>query len=70
MKKLITVLMALLMAVTMLAGCKPKEEPAVRYDVNFGVLKGPTGIGASYLLEKNSKGVWRICTALRINCRN
>ena len=56
MKKLITVLMALLMAVTMLAGCKPKEEPAVRYDVNFGVLKGPTGIGASYLLEKNSKG--------------
>ena len=56
MKKFITVLMASLLAVTMLVGCKPKEEPAVRYDVNFGVLKGPTGIGASYLLEKNSTG--------------
>lgn len=56
MKKLFAALTALLLAVTMLSGCAPKEEPAVRYDVRFGVLKGPTGIGASYLLDKNSTG--------------
>ena len=40
MKRLFTALTALLLAVTMLSGCAPKEEPAVRYDVKFGVLKG------------------------------
>ena len=59
MKKFITVLLAVFMAVTLMTGCKkdePAPAPAVKYDVNFGVLKGPTGIGASYLLEKNSTG--------------
>ena len=61
MKKFITVLLAAMMAVTLMTGCNKTPEPQpdpqpVKYDVNLGVLKGPTGIGASYLLEKNSTG--------------
>jgi len=32
------------------------SEPAVKTDVNIAVLKGPTGMGAAYLMEKNSTG--------------
>ncbi len=32
------------------------EVPDVRYAVNVGFLKGPTGIGASYLMEQSEKG--------------
>ena len=51
MKKLLCLLLVL---ITLLTGCQKQEEPTVREEVNFGVLKGPTGIGSSYLLEKNS----------------
>ena len=51
MKKILCVLLVLL---TLLTGCHKENEPVERVEVNFGVLKGPTGIGASYLLEKNS----------------
>ncbi len=56
MKRLILSLTALLMTLTLLAGCTPKKPDPVSYEVRLGVLKGPTGIGASYLLEKNEKG--------------
>ncbi|MBR5049555.1 MAG: ABC transporter substrate-binding protein [Erysipelotrichaceae bacterium] len=57
MKKTLIALIALLMTLTLFAGCTAKKDPdPVRYDVKLGVLKGPTGIGASYLLEKNSTG--------------
>ncbi|MBQ1878558.1 MAG: ABC transporter substrate-binding protein, partial [Erysipelotrichaceae bacterium] len=56
MKKLLLSLTALLMTLTLLAGCTPKKPDPVSYEVRLGVLKGPTGIGASYLLEKNEKG--------------
>ena len=52
--KTIKTILAVLTVLLVLAGCqkKPVEEAV---DVRFGVLKGPTGIGASYLLEKNDK---------------
>ncbi|MCR5067490.1 MAG: ABC transporter substrate-binding protein [Erysipelotrichaceae bacterium] len=57
MKKTLIALITLLMTLTLFAGCTPQKDPdPVRYDVRLGVLKGPTGIGASYLLEKNSTG--------------
>ncbi len=34
----------------------PAETEAVRYAVSAGFLKGPTGIGASYLMEQSEKG--------------
>ena len=55
MKKTLIALITLLMTLTLFAGCAAPKDP-VRYDVRLGVLKGPTGIGASYLLEKNSTG--------------
>ena len=58
MKKILITLFALLMTLTVMTGCTKQEEPApaepVRYEVKLGVLKGPTGIGASQLLEKNA----------------
>jgi len=32
------------------------SPPAPKAKVNIGVLKGPTGIGSAYLMEKNEKG--------------
>ena len=52
MKKVLILALTLVM---ILAGCGKKDEPKEKVTVRFGVLKGPTGIGASYLLEKNSK---------------
>lgn len=52
MKKLLILALTLVMV---LAGCQKKEEPKEEVTVRFGVLKGPTGIGASYLLDKNSR---------------
>lgn len=51
MKKLLCVLLVL---ITLLAGCQKQTVPTERTEVSFGILKGPTGIGASQLLEKNS----------------
>ena len=58
MKKGLKVLISLVFMLSVLAGCsKPAEPevPAEKTEINFGVLKGPTGIGASYLLESNEK---------------
>lgn len=35
---------------------KPSESPEARFSANVGFLKGPTGIGASYLMEQDEKG--------------
>ena len=68
MKRTVTILLALLMLFS-LAACsaKPadadasappaeKEETFAGADVNLAVLAGPTGIGASALMEKNDAG--------------
>ena len=58
MKRIIVSIFATLIVLSLMAGCTKKEEPKpaeqVRYEVRLGVLKGPTGIGASYLLERNA----------------
>ncbi len=58
MKKVSVILFVLLMVLSVMTGCAKKEdekpEEPVRYEVRLGVLKGPTGIGASYLLERNA----------------
>ena len=58
MKRIIVSIFAMLMVLSQMTGCTKKEEPKpaepVRYEVRLGVLKGPTGIGASYLLERNA----------------
>ena len=52
MKRLLSLIMVLLMMV--LSSCGKQEEIIKEKDVlRFGLLNGPTGIGASYLLEKN-----------------
>ena len=50
MKKLLSILLVL---VFLLTGCQKQETPAAKEEINIGVLQGPTGIGASYLLEKS-----------------
>ena len=58
MKKGLKVLISLVFMLSVLAGCSNPAEPEVpaeKTEINFGVLKGPTGIGASYLLESNEK---------------
>ena len=88
MKKIISLLMALVLVLGVFTACKketipssvidgsestepsssvtepssspepePSESEAEKPEVNLGVLKGPTGIGASYLLEQNEQGV-------------
>ncbi len=53
MKKKISLLLVLLTLLSVLLACQ-KQEPKEKTIINIGVLKGPTGIGASYLLEQNS----------------
>ncbi len=61
MKKLLSIILAGVMAIS-LAACSTSpassEEPAQveKIDVNLGLLKGPTGMGAVELLDKNEKG--------------
>jgi NitT/TauT family transport system substrate-binding protein len=43
-------------AVSPSAAETPSNEPETRETVNAGFLKGPTGIGAAYLMEQNEKG--------------
>lgn len=38
------------------ASVTPTEEPGTRFAANVGFLKGPTGMGAAYLMEQNEKG--------------
>jgi len=52
MKKFITVCLILSLALFALTGCGAKEADVVR----VGMLKGPTGIGASYLMELAALG--------------
>ncbi len=58
MKKILLVLLAVFICLLSFSGCAAKpvqpEEEAVT--VKLGLIKGPTGIGASFLLEKNEKG--------------
>ena len=63
MKKSLIIVLALLMSLTLFSGCEKKdtgngEEPneTVQTTVRLGLIKGPTGMGASYLLEKSEKG--------------
>lgn len=44
----------------------PEETEDVRYAVNAGFLKGPTGIGASYLMEQSEKGETALDYTFRI----
>ena len=52
MKKIFLYTAAALAAVSLLGGCSSGEEA----QINVGVLKGPTGIGAVELMKKSSEG--------------
>lgn len=52
MKKLIALAVAMTAAVSVLGGCSAKTS----VNINVGVLKGPTGIGAVELMEKSAEG--------------
>ncbi len=62
MKKKLIVVLAILCC--LLSACatpkttpeEPEETPKEKEVVRFGILKGPTGIGSSYLLEQNANG--------------
>ena len=60
MKKIILVIMAFMMSITLLCGCQKQEagnkNEVPQTTVRLGLIKGPTGIGAAYLLEQNETG--------------
>ncbi|MBQ5957196.1 MAG: ABC transporter substrate-binding protein [Clostridia bacterium] len=83
MKKIISFVIAVMMLLAVVSGCKKEQTPssavpskesssvvsssqvpsepvsseiAEKAHIRFGILKGPTGIGASYLLKKNEEG--------------
>ncbi len=63
MKKTFCVILSLVMVLT-LASCGGKvstnttaSAPAEKITVNIAVLKGPTGMGAAYLMKQNTDGV-------------
>ena len=61
MKKIISLIMAAVMLLS-LAACSSapsssqEPEPVEKIDINLGLLKGPTGMGAVELLDLNEKG--------------
>lgn len=52
MKKAVSIILTLVFFIGVFSGCAPKREDVV----NVGVLKGPTGIGMSYLMNQNDNG--------------
>ena len=63
MKRLASLLMAAAMSLTLLTGCAGNKEPentvdVTTVDINIGVLKGPTGMGAIKLLDDAENGVY------------
>ena len=66
LKKTIAIIAALALFALALTGCGAEKEPApassgsetpaVRADVNIGLLAGPTGVGAAKLLDENAAG--------------
>ncbi|MBR5540404.1 MAG: ABC transporter substrate-binding protein [Clostridia bacterium] len=54
MKKIVSLTLALLLIVAMIAGCR--AEPAVKTIVNVGAIQGPTGIGMAHLMEADKNG--------------
>lgn len=57
MKKIVLIALAMLMTLTLFTGCEKKEtkneNEVVQTTVRLGLIKGPTGMGAAYLLEQN-----------------
>lgn len=53
MKRRMFLLTVMLAVLTLLTACQ-QPAPVAKTEVNYSVLKGPTGIGSSYLLEQNS----------------
>ncbi len=71
MKKILSLILATLMVLCLFTGCingdddkvssaaskeQPSSQPAVKYDVKLAALKGPTGMGMSYLLKDANDG--------------
>lgn len=54
MKKILTLFLAAVMLIGM-AACSKNEKTGVT--VNIGVLKGPTGMGAAWLMDQNEQGL-------------
>lgn len=53
MKKILALVLVLALSLALFAGCGKKEEIA---PVRVGVLKGPTGVGATWLIRDNEEG--------------
>ena len=54
MKKILALFLAAVMLIGM-AACSKNEKTGVT--VNIGVLKGPTGMGAAWLMDQNEQGL-------------
>ena len=54
MKKILALFLAVVMLIGM-AACSKNEKTGVT--VNIGVLKGPTGMGAAWLMDQNEQGL-------------
>lgn len=57
MKKISKMLMAAMMSITLFTGCS-KKETSDNTEINIGVLKGPTGMGAVQLMKDADDGVY------------
>ncbi len=55
-RKIVGLMLCIALLLSVFAGCGAKEEELIGGEMNVGVLKGPTGIGASYLMDKSDKG--------------
>ncbi len=59
MRKIGKLLTAAVMCVSLFAGCAKKEAAVTdTTDINIGVLKGPTGMGAVQLMKESEDGVY------------
>ena len=59
MKKYLSIILALLMLVSMAAGCTQQEEPEVKEEaqtIRVGAMTGPTSMGMVKLMDESDKG--------------
>ena len=59
MKKYLSIILALLMLMSVVAGCAQQKEPEVKEEpqtIRVGALTGPTAMGMVKLMDESDKG--------------